>query len=77
MEGAVSEEEKPELFYNGKDTVMVVDVQNFEGHDGSMVNGVFRTVGGSETAVVAKGDKFNFHIYHNHTWLYRKKGHHS
>ncbi len=59
-EGTVSEEEGSEFFRNGKDTVAVLDVQNFKGHGGGTVNGVFRTAGGTEAAVAAERNKFQF-----------------
>ena len=59
-EGTVGKEEGPELFRNGEDAVAVGDVQDLKGHGRGTVNGVFRTAGGTETAVAAERDKFEF-----------------
>ena len=62
-EGTVSKEEGSEFFCDGKDAVAVLDVQNFKGHGGCTVNGVFGTAGGTETAVAAERDKFKFSTF--------------
>ena len=59
-EGAVSEEEGAEFFRDGEDTVPMLNVQDFKGHGGGTVNGVFRTTGGTETAMTAERNKFKF-----------------
>lgn len=59
-EEALSEEERPELFSNGKDTMAVGDVKDLKGYGSGAVNGVFRTADGTETAVASERDKFKF-----------------
>ena len=39
-EGAVIQEEIPELFVNGKNTMAVGNIDEFKGHGGSALHGV-------------------------------------
>lgn len=59
-QGAVVQEKLPEALVNGKDAVPVGDIEEFEGHRGSALHGVFIAAGRAETAVAAEGDKFKF-----------------
>ena len=59
-EGTVGKEKGAEFFGNGEDTMAVSDVQDLKGHGSGAFNGVFRTAGGTETAVAAERDKFEF-----------------
>lgn len=58
--GTVGKKKGPEFFRNGEDAVAVGDIQDLKGHGSGTVNGVFRTAGGTETAVAAERDKFEF-----------------
>ena len=60
QKGTVGKKKGPEFFRNGEDTVAVGDVQELKGHGSGAVDGVFRTAGGTETAVAAERDKFKF-----------------
>ena len=57
-EGAVKEEKVTELFINGKNTMPVGDIDQFEGHRGSALHGVEIATGRAETAVTAERDEF-------------------
>ena len=57
-EGTVSKKEGAQFFGNSKDTVAVCNIQELKGHGSGTFNGVFRTAGGTETAVAAERDKF-------------------
>lgn len=59
-QGAVVQEKLPEALVNGKDAVPVCDIDQMKGHRGSALHGVFIAAGRAETAVAAKGDKFEF-----------------
>ncbi len=48
---AVFEKKVPQVLINSKDTVSVLDVNEFEGHLGSSFHGIFITTGRAETAV--------------------------
>lgn len=56
-ERAVTQEEIPELFVNGKDTVAVGDIDQFKGHGSSALHGVKISAGRAETAMAAEGNK--------------------
>ncbi len=49
-----------EVNIGSENTVTVLNVNQFEGHNGSAFHGVFVTAGGAETAVAAERDKFKF-----------------
>ena len=59
-QGAVIEKEFPEIFVNGKDTMAVWDIYQFEGHSGSAFHGILGTAGRAETAVASERNKFKF-----------------
>ncbi len=54
----VIQEKLPEVFVNGKNTVPVGNVDQFERHGGSALHGVEVTAGRAETAVAAERDEF-------------------
>ena len=56
-EAAVFQKERPEFFCDSKDTVSVLDVDNFKRHGGGAVYGVFISASGTETAFTTKRDK--------------------
>ena len=56
-QGAVIEKEITEIFINGEDTMAVLNMNQFEGHTGSAVHGVFVTAGRAETAVATERNK--------------------
>ena len=55
---SVSKEKRPQFFSNGKNAVSVRDINEFEGHRCSSVDGVFDTTSGAETAVASERYKF-------------------
>lgn len=57
QERAVMQEKIPELFIDGKNTMPVRDIDQFEGHRGSALHGIEISTGGTETAVTAERDK--------------------
>lgn len=57
-ERAILEKKVPEIFINGKNTMTVLDVDEFEGHTGSALHGIFVPTGRTKAAVTAKRDKF-------------------
>lgn len=59
-EGTVSKKEGAQFLSNGEDAVAVCNIQKFKGHGSGTVNGVFCTAGGTETAVAAERNKFEF-----------------
>lgn len=59
-EGPVSKKKGTQFLCNGKDAVAVCNIQELKGHGSGTFNGVFRTAGGTETAVAAERDKSEF-----------------
>ncbi len=57
-EGTVIEKEMAEVLFNGKDTVPVYDVYEFEGHGSGALHGIEVAAGRAEAAVAAKRNKF-------------------
>lgn len=57
-EGAVIEEERAQLFIDGKNEVPVGAVNEFKGHFSGAVNAVFIAAGGAELGMVAERDEF-------------------
>lgn len=57
-ERAAIQEKIPELLINGKDTMAVGNIDQFKGHRGSALHGIFIAAGGAETAVAAERDGF-------------------
>lgn len=55
---SVSKEEGSEFFCDCKNTVPVRDIDEFEGHGSSPVDGIFDTAGRAEAAVASEGYKF-------------------
>lgn len=55
---SVSKKKRAKFFRNGKNTVSVRDIKEFEGHGSSSVDGVFYTTSGAEAAVAAERYKF-------------------
>ena len=60
QERAVFEEELAEVRINGKNAVSVRDINQFKGHGSSAAHGVEVAAGGTEPAVTAEGDEFQF-----------------
>ena len=56
-ERTVFEKKIPELFINCKNTVAVLNINQFKGHTGSAFHGIFIAAGRAETAVAAERDK--------------------
>lgn len=56
-EGAVIQEEMPKLLINGKDAVVVGNIDKLKGHRSSALHGVEIAAGRAETAVAAKRNK--------------------
>ena len=57
QEGAVFQEEMPELLINGKDAVAVMAAQKLEGHGGFLA--VLYATGGAEAALAAERDELH------------------
>lgn len=57
-EGTVIKKEMAEVFIDGKDTVPVYDVYQFEGHGSGALHGIEVATGRAEAAVAAEGDEF-------------------
>ena len=57
-ERAIHEEKREQFFSNGKDTVPVLNIYDFEGHGSGSVDGVFYTTGGTESTMATKRRKF-------------------
>ena len=57
-EGAVIEEELPELGINGKNAVAVGNTDQFKGHRSSALHGIKVAASGTKAAVTAERDKF-------------------
>lgn len=55
---SVSKEKVSQFFGNGKNTVPMRNINEFEGHGGSSVDGIFDTAGWAETAVATERNKF-------------------
>ena len=53
----VFKEKITKIFINGEDTMAVLNMNQFKGHTGSAVHGVFVTAGRAETAVATKRNK--------------------
>lgn len=53
----VFKEKITKIFINGEDTMAVLNMNQFEGHTGSAVHGVFVTAGRAETAVATERNK--------------------
>ena len=60
QERAVFEEELAEVRINGENAVAVRDINQFKGHGSSAAHGVEVAAGGTEPAVTAERDKFQF-----------------
>lgn len=58
QEGAIFEKEITKIFVNSKNTVSVLNINQFEGHTGSAFHGILVTAGGAETTVTTERDKF-------------------
>ena len=54
----VFEKKGSEIFIDGKNTMTMSDMNQFEGHTGSAFHGIFVATGRAKTAVAAKGDEF-------------------
>ncbi len=54
----VIKEKLSQVFVDGKNTMPVGDIDQFEGHTGSAFHGVFVTAGWAEAAVAAERNKF-------------------
>jgi hypothetical protein len=59
-EGTFLHEKAAQVFVNGKNTMPVVDVNEFEGHLSGAFHGIFVAASRTETAVAAERDKFQF-----------------
>lgn len=59
-EGAVIEEERAQVFINGKNEMSVGAVNEFKGHFSRAVNTVFIAAGGAKLGMAAERDKFKF-----------------
>ena len=59
-EGAVVQEERAEVFINGKNKVPVRAVNEYGGHFSRTVNAVFITAGGAKPGMAAERDKLKF-----------------
>lgn len=57
-EGPVKKEKLPELFIHGKNTVAVMDINEFKGQRGRAFHGIFIVAGRTEPAVASERDKF-------------------
>ena len=57
-EGPVKKEKLPELFIHGKNTVAVMDINEFKGQRGRAFHGIFIAAGRTEPAVASERDKF-------------------
>ena len=57
-ERAVIQEKGSKFFRNSKDEVSVFYMNDFKGHGGSAVNGIFIAAGRAETAFAAERNKF-------------------
>ena len=57
-EGAVIEEERAQVFINGKNEVPVGTINEFKGHFSRAVGAVFITAGGTKFGMAAERDKF-------------------
>ena len=47
-----------EFIIDGKDTMTMSNMNQFEGHTGSAIHSIFYAASGAETAMTAKRDKF-------------------
>lgn len=56
--GAVFFEKVAEFFWNGKDTVPVIAVDQFAGHSGSPITGIEIPTGRAKAALAAERDEF-------------------
>ena len=59
-EGAVLQEEMPELLIDGEDAVAVLAAEELEGHGGGAFLAVFDTTGRAEAALTAERDELQF-----------------
>ena len=59
-EGTVFEKVVPETVINSKNTVTVLNMDEFKGHTGSAFHGILVSAGRAETAVTSEWDKFKF-----------------
>ena len=50
-------EEVTEVFVNSKDTMAVLDMNQFKGHAGGMFHGIFIATGRTETTMTAERNK--------------------
>ena len=58
QEGAVLKEKIAEIFIYGKNAVSVLNIDQFKGHTGSALHGIFVSTGRTEAATTAERDKF-------------------
>lgn len=57
QERTVLKEEVAEIFINGKNTMAVLDTDEFESHTGGTCHGIFVSARRAKTAVTAERDK--------------------
>lgn len=57
-EGPVKKEKLAELIIHGKNTVAVMDINEFKGHRGRAFHGIFIAAGRTEPAMASERDKF-------------------
>ena len=62
-ERTVFEKKIPELFINCKNTVAVLNINQFKGHTGSAFHGIFIATGRTKTTVATERNKFPIDVY--------------
>ena len=56
----VIQKERTEILINGKDTMTMLDMNQFKGHTGGAIHGIFVSASRAKTAVATERNEFKF-----------------